>query len=183
MATKFIGLYDKDATKTLSGNATTSWKWTLPTNLNARQSPLMKVSVAAGYLDDSYGTVIGYHNASEPRMLRIKVYSESYLQKEKTSTVIYPIMSIPVRDAFVGHWLCPQAPHQIDIELSTQISQLEFDFVDFDGNVLETLSGATVGGIFNMVLKLEYPEHNEVRDNTVMSYAQSQIGNPPFNRL
>jgi hypothetical protein len=34
-----------------------------------------------------------------------------------------------------------------------------------------------------MIVKLEYPEHNEVRDITLMNYAQSQVGNPPYNRL
>jgi hypothetical protein len=155
----------------------------LPTNINKRKAPTVRVSVASGYLDDSYTTAAGNQNCSQPRMLRMKVFSENYLQNEASSTILFPIMGMLVRDAFVGHWYVPQAPHQVNVELSTNIRVLEFDFIDEDGEVISTLSTVNEGGKYNMILKLEYPEHNVLRDETVMAYAQSQIGNPPFNRL
>jgi hypothetical protein len=186
MATKYIGLYDKDAVKTAGSvaNSTSAWKWTLPTNINSRQAPTCRLSVASAYLDDSYTTPAGNQNCSAPRMLRMKIFSENFLQNEITSPYIaYPIMGIMNRDTLVGHWCLPQAPHQIDVDFSTNIRTIEFDFVDEDGLLISTLQTANVGGKFNMILKIEYPEHNEIRNETVMSYAQSQIGNPPFNRL
>ena len=187
MATTFVGLYDKDAVKTAGtvANSTSAWKWTLPTNINARQAPTVRLSIASGYLDDSYATPSGNQNCSQPRMLRMKVFSENFIQNETSTTnvILFPIMGMLVRDAFVGHWYVPQAPHQINVELSTNIRVLEFDFLDENGAVISTLSSSTVGGKYNMVLKLEYPEHNVLRDETLMSYAQSVVGNPPFNRL
>jgi hypothetical protein len=186
MATKFIGLYDKDAVKTAGSvaNSTSSWKWTLPTNLNSRQAPTCRLSVASAYLDDSYPTAVGNQNFASPRMLRMKIFSENFLQNETSTTMIlYPIMGIMNRDAIAGHWILPQAPHQIDVDFSTSIRTIEFDFVDEDGLLISTLQSATVGGKFNMVLKLEYPPHNEIRNEVVKSYTQSEIGNPPFNKL
>lgn len=186
MATTFIGLYDKDAIKTTGSvaNSTSAWKWNLPTNINSRQSPTCKFSIASAYLDDSYATPTGNQNCSQARMLRMKVFSENFLQNETTAPfVTYPIMGMMVRDAFVGHWYLPQAPHQIDIELSTNIRSIEFDLIGADNSVLDTKSELSLGGLFNIILKLEYPPHNEVRNEKVMSYAQSQIGNPPFNKL
>ena len=181
--TVFIGLYDKDATKSLAGNACYNWKWALP-NLDARKAPTMKLSVAAGYLDDSYPTPTGTQNCSAPRMLRFKLFSEDYKQNENTVPYItYPIMSIMVRDAFLGHWYCPQAPHQIDIDIPSNIKYLEVDFLNTDGNVLSMLKDVNNAGDFNMVLKLEYPKHNELRNEEVQSYAQSQIGNPSFKQF
>lgn len=187
MSTQFIGLYDKDAVKSNTlgmANATTAWKWTLPTNLNSRQCPTAKLSVASCYLDDSYTTAAGTQNCSKPRMLRMKVYAENYLQNETSSTIIgKPIVAIMTRDAFVGHWYAPQAPHQIDLDFSTNIRQIEFDFVDLDGAPISTLSAVAVGGKLCMVLKLEYPEHNELRNNVVMSYPESVVGMPRYNKL
>lgn len=186
MATTFIGLYDKDAVKTTGSvaNSTTAWKWTLPTSINSRQAPTCKLSVASAYIDDSYGTPAGNQNCSQARMLRLKINSENFLQNETQAPyIIYPIMGMMIRDAFVGHWYLPQAPYQVELDFSTNIRTIEFDLVDVDGNVLDTLSTSSVGGQLNIILRLHYPEHNEVRNDVVMSYAQSQIGNPPFNRL
>jgi hypothetical protein len=187
MATTFVGLYDKDAVKTTGtiANSVNAWKWTLPTNINARQAPTARLSIASAFLDDSYATPTGNQNCSAPRMLRMKIYSENFLQNETSSPYIaYPIMGMMVRDAFVGHWYLPQAPHQIDLDFSTNIRTIEFDFIACeDGSVLDTKVLLSQAGNLNIVLKLEYPEHNVLRDEIVMSYAQSQVGSPPFNRL
>lgn len=173
----YIALYDKDADTDLNDALTgyISWKWKVPQTLQRRKSPVWFIKVKNLYLDDSTGTSPGL-----PHMLRLKNgYSENYHTYETSNQLSGPILAILTRDNITGHWTT--FIENPSIQISSNVQYLEFDIVNGSGTVLPILSGT--GGNLNIILEVEYPEHNEVRDNTVMSYAQSTVGNPPFNRL
>lgn len=172
----YLALYSKDAVKVEALGVTYNWKWTPPTNLQARKAPVLFLSVCSAYIDDSTG-----NNPALPHMLRLKIPSENFYSNETTAPhITYPIVAIMVRDAPSGHWYVLGENSPV-IQVPSNLQVLDFDIVDGDGNILGVDSGA--GETLNIILKLHHPEHNEVRDNTVMSYAQSVVGNPPFNRL
>lgn len=174
----YLALYGKDAVKTLILGLPYVWKWTVPTNLQARKAPVLFLSVCSAYIDDSTGA-----NPGVPHMIRLKIPAENYYAYETTAPYIgNPIVAMLIRDAPTGHWYA-QADSNPIIQVPSNLSVLEFEIVDQNGNLLGIDSGVDGGGTFNMILKLYHPAHNEVRDNTIMSYAQSQVGNPPFNRL
>lgn len=172
----YLALYSKDAVKNTAAGVTSNWKWTPPTNLQARKAPVLFLSVCSAYVDDSTGA-----SAGVPHLLRLKIPSENFYANETTSPIIaYPIVAQLIRDAPTGHWYA-QAEGNPVIQVPSNLQVLEFDLVDGGGNTISIDSGA--GETLNIILKLHHPPHNEVRNNTVMSYAQSEIGNPPFNRL
>jgi len=172
----YIGLYSKDAVKLSTDGATYNWKWTPPMNLQARKAPVLFLEVLSAYVDDSNGA-----SASIPHLLRLKIPSENYYANETTEPYIaYPIVAQMIRDSPAGHWYVQANANPI-IQVPSNLQVLEFDLIDGGGNIIYIDS--TAGETLNIFLKLHHPAHNEVRDNTLMSYAQSQVGNPPFNRL
>jgi len=175
----YLQLFNKDAYKTYDAAVYPyNWKWTVPTSLQKRRGPVCYLSVLSCYIDDSTGGT----TANIPHMLRLKVPSENVLMNEVTEPYItYPIVALLVRDAPSGHWTT-YSENNPRIQISSNINILEFDILDGVGNVL-SISSSSGDDAFNIILKLEYPEHNEVRNMVVGSYAQSEIGNPPFNRL
>jgi len=174
----YLQLFNKDATKLLDGNLFPyNWKWTVPTSLQKRRAPVCFLSVQACYIDDSTGAT-----PNIPHMLRLKLPSENVLMNEVSEPYInYPIVAMLVRDAPSGHWTS-FSENNPRIQVPSNLNILEFDVLDGVGNVLP-ISSSNTDDAFNIILKLEYPEHNEVRNIMVGSYAQSEIGNPPFNRL
>ena len=174
----YLQLFNKDATKLLDGNLMPyNWKWTVPTSLQKRRAPVCFLSIQACYLDDSTGPT-----PNIPHMLRLKVPSENVLMNEVSEPYInYPIVAILTRDAPSGHWTS-FSENNPRIQISSNLNILEFDILDGVGNVIP-ISSTNTADAFNIMVKLEYPEHNEVSNTIVGSYAQSQVGNPPFNRL
>jgi len=169
----YLPLFEKDATTDTAGGKTSNWKWSIPTNIQARKAPVLYLSICSAYIDDSNVSAASPHN------IRLKVPSENYLMNEKASPYLgYPIVAQLIRDAPAGHWYALPQNNPI-IQISSNLQTLEFDIIDGKGQVI------IINEIdsFNLIIKLEHPSHNEVRDNTVMSYAQSIVGNPPFNRL
>ena len=173
----YLGLYSKDAVKNTVLGITNNWKWTPPTNLQARKAPVLFLSVLSAYVDDSQGA-----SAGVPHLLRLKIPAENFYANETTAPYIaYPIVCQMSRDTPAGHWFSVASENNPVIQVPSNLQVLEFDIVDGGGNVIGIDSGA--GETLNIILKLIHPAHNEVRDNTLMSYAQSTVGNPPFNRL
>jgi len=172
----YLPLFSKDAVKTYNGNSLPyNWKWTVPTTLQERRAPVCYLSIQSCYVDDSTGASAGL-----PHNLRLKTMSENMLFNENIGPIVgYPIVSQMVRDTPTGHWTCFYENNP-RIQVPSNLNILEFDFIDGQGNVI-VIDGA--GETFNMIVKLEYPDHNEVRDITLKNYAQSQVGSPPFNRL
>lgn len=176
----YLALYHKDAKKLQTDTGETyNWKWRMPTNLQARKAPVAFLSVCSAYTDDSGGGVAGV-----PHMLRLRIPTDNYFSSEiegcPAPYIVYPIVAQLIRDAPAGHWYA-QAESNPIIQIPSGLQTLEFDMVDGNGNIIAIDSAAPE--TLNIILKLYYPPHNEVRDNTLMSYAQSEIGNPPFNRL
>jgi len=172
----YLPLFSKDAIKLTSGGLTYNWKWTVPTTLQQRRAPVVFLSIQSCYCDDSNGA-----SAGVPHSLRLKTQAENMLLNETTSPyVAYPIVAQLSRDTPAGHWMSFYENNP-RIQIPSNLQILEFDLIDGGGEVISIDS--TAGETLNMIVKLEYPEHNEVRDVTLMTYAQSTVGNPPFNRL
>ena len=172
----YLPLFSKDAVKLSSGGFTYNWKWTVPTNLQQRRAPVVFLSIQSCYCDDSTGA-----SAGVPHLLRLKTQSENMLLNETTSPYInYPIVSQLSRDTPAGHWMSFYENNP-RIQVPSNLNILEFDLIDGGGNLISIDS--TAGETLNIIVKLEYPEHNEVRNTMVGSYIQSEVGMPPFNRL
>ncbi len=172
----YLPLFNKDAVKltNVSGDIY-NWKWTVPTSLQQRRAPVVFLSIQSCYCDNSAGGT----PSGLPHLLRLKTQSENMLLNETTAPFIaYPIVSVLSRDAPAGHWMSFYENNP-RIQIPSNLQILEFDLVDGGGELIAIDPGDT----FNMIVKLEYPEHNEVRDVTLNNYAQSIVGSPPFNRL
>lgn len=177
---EYIALYHKDASYTLNGDGNIiTWKWRVPQTLNRRKSPSWFIKMNNLYLDSKTAG----QGKDKPHFIRCKVVSENYHTFEKNgSNIGFPILtmlSIDVEDGHFTTWT-----NNPSIMVSSSIQYLEIDIVDGNGVVIPVGNAGELTGVsLNMILEVEIPEHNEVRDNTVMSYAQSTVGNPPFNRL
>lgn len=171
----YIGLYHKDAILSISGGAVYNWKWRVPVSLDRRRAPSWFVSVVSCYLDDSNGAAAG-----QPHFLRMKTYSTNYHTYEEpvntnsTNMINFPIVSILVRDAAVGHYYSLSQDNVV-IQVPSNIQYIEFDIIDGLGNVLNIDS--TNGESMNITLKVTYPERTEVMANTIQTYQKSMIGN------
>lgn len=172
----YLPLFSKDAVKLTSSGATYNWKWTVPTSLQERRGQVVYLSIQSCYCDDSTGA-----SAGVPHLLRLKTQSENMLFNENTTPIVgYPIVAQMNRDTPAGHWTSFYENNP-RIQVPSNLNILEFDLIDGGGNVISIDS--TSGETLNIIVKLEYPEHNEVRNVTLNNYAQSIVGNPPFNRL
>jgi hypothetical protein len=172
----YLPLFSKDAVKLTTGGATYNWKWTVPTTLQERRAPVCYLSIQSCYCDDSTGASAGI-----PHLLRLKTMSENMLFNENTAPFVgYPIVAQMNRDTPAGHWTSFYENNP-RIQVPSNLNILEFDLIDGGGNIISIDS--TAGETLNIIVKLEYPDHNEVRDITLKNYAQSIVGNPPLNRL
>jgi hypothetical protein len=110
------------------------------------------------------------------------VFSDSVLIKEVNSPYVGGciLAMVDFRGNTDHYALIPETAPQIQI--STNIPYIEFDLIGSDGSV-KTLDNGDATHTINLLLEIEYPEHNEVQNSTLMTYAQSEVGNPPFNKL
>lgn len=171
----YLGLYSVDAIKTTAGDATTSWKWKIPSNFPVRKAPVFYLSVVSVFCNDTDG-----ENKDEPHFLRLLTNTENYFPSSGYPVVAQLDFTSLPSPATNHYWTLTNGVCA-DVVLSSNTQYLTFDVVN--ENMAQIPVQATTGESLNIVVKLIFPEHNEIRDNTLMSYAQSQVGNPPFNRL
>jgi len=174
----YIPLMYKDATYKLDGTDRYAIRWQLP-NLQARRGPVCFLKLKMGAVEGSS------QDARECLWLRMNnVFSESVLvnEREGTTNVGGTLLGMFIFSDNTDHYnLIPESAPQIQI--STNIPYIEFDLISpADGSIVY-LDGGDAAHTLNLILEIEYPEHNEVQYTTVNTYAQSEIGNPPFNRL
>lgn len=174
----YVPLMYKDATYLLNGTQRYAIRWTLP-NLNPRRSPVCYLKLKACAVEGSS------QDARECLWIRMNnVFSETVLVNERSGTTIVggTLLGLVIFGDNTDHYnLVPESAPQIQI--STNLSYIEFDLISpADGSIVY-LDGADLAHTLNIILEIEYPEHNEVSNTIVGSYAQSVVGNPPFNRL
>lgn len=168
----YLALYTKDAVITVTGAASTNWKWQLPAHLNRRKAPYWFLSVQSCYCDDSTGTSNG-----RPHFLRCKVPSENYYSYETGiqiggTPVNYPIVSNLIRDVPTGHWYSISQDNVV-IQVPSNLQYIEFDIIDGWGSVLPINSDAANGESLTILLKITYPARGEVMDNTNQTFIQT----------
>lgn len=153
-----------------------NFRWNVPSSLQARKAPVCYMSLLMVAIE---GTNT---NALQSLFVRMNnIYSENVLMNEVNSPFIGgTILALLDFRGNTDHYATLYESNP-KIQLGTNLAELSFDLVDGEGNIVR-LSGAKTHSI-NFILKIEYPEHNEVRDITLKNYAQSVVGNPPFNRL
>ena len=148
-----------------------TFEWTLPI-LPQRESSTMYLQIAQLSLHYE-GTDISGN--PQPQYLAYNNLFSDNMYSTDNSTLLACILS---RDDATGHYECnPDSPV---IQVSSNLRKLNFSLK----NPIETDSqniGST--GSIMILLKVIRPQHNVVRDNTLKSYVQSEVGNPPFNRL
>lgn len=171
----YLGLYQGDAIVTPQGAASVAWKWKIPSNFPVRKAPVFYMSVVSVFCDDTTGD-----QKDKPHFLRLLTNTENYFASSG-----YPVVaqldftSLP--SPSTNHYWTLTNGVTSEVILSSNTQYLSFDIVN---QLMEVLPIKTdYGESLNIVVKIVFPEHNEIRDNTLMSYAQSTIGNPPFNRL
>lgn len=174
----YIPLFFKDATYKLEAttNHRYAFRWALP-NLDQRRGPVCYLSLKNIAIE---GTV---ENTRQCLWLRINnMMSDNMLVNETTSPYVGGtiLAMLDFRGNTDHYAFLPESAPKI--QMTTNMKYLEFDIIDSGGNV-ETIDSADTTATINILLQIDYPEHNEVRDTTLMSYAQSVVGNPPFNRL
>jgi hypothetical protein len=168
----------KDATYQSDGTDRYANRWTLP-NLNPRRSPVC-------YLKLKMCCVEGASlDARECLWLRMNnVFSETVLVNERSGTTIVggTLLGMLIFSDNTDHYnIIPESAPQIQI--STNLSYIEFDLISpADGSIVY-LDGGDASHTLNLILEIEYPEHNEVSNTMVGSYIPSEVGMPPFNRL
>jgi hypothetical protein len=174
----YIPLYNKDATydtEAVTGHRY-AFKWELPT-LDARRGPVCYLSLKNCAIE---GTV---ENTRQCLWLRVNnIFSENVKINEKNSPIVGGtiLAMLDFRGNTDHYAFLPESA--LKIQMSTNMKYLVFDIIDSGGNV-ESIDSADTTATINLLLQIEYPPHNQVPDTTVMSYAQSEIGNPPFSKL
>jgi hypothetical protein len=172
----YIPLFYKDATYNTDGLGNRyAFKWALQ-NLDQRRGPVCYMSLKMIAIE---GTT---SNTKQCLWLRINnMMSENVLVNETTSPYVGgAILALLDFRGNTDHYaFIPESAPKI--QMTTSMKYLEFDMIDSAGNV-ETLASADDKSI-SLLLQIEYPEHNDVPNTTVMTYAQSEIGNPPYRKL
>jgi hypothetical protein len=174
----YIPLIFKDATYVEEAETLhrSKFRWELP-KLDARRAPVCYLSAKACAAEGTVETV------RQMKWLRINnIYSENVLINEtKSPTVGGTFLAMLQFSDNSDHFeLLPESAPKI--QMSTNMKYLEFDLIDAMGEVEQLKTGDTVGTL-NILLQIEYPPHENVPYTMVSSYAQSEIGNPPFSKL
>lgn len=168
---QYIYLRNTECNNGAGADATGIFTWTLPST-PARESPFMYIQVVQCMIHYS-GT--GTQGNNEPQFLTYEnMYADNFFSSDK-STVL---ASILCRDAAAGQYI-PQVDAPI-IRVPSNLTQITFSIRNQINNEVD-LTGLT--GSCSILLKLIKPQHDKVQNNVLKSYVQSEIGNPPFNRL
>ncbi len=154
-----------------------AFKWYMP-NFNARQAPVCYIKLKMVAIE---GTT---QNARQCLWIRANnLFGENVLinEKQNTTNIGGTILAMLDFRGNTDHYaLIPESA--IAVQISPNIPYIEFDLIDSTGEV-ETLDEGDATHTINILLEIIYPEHNKVRDTTLMTYAQSVVGNPPYQKL
>ena len=147
------------------------FEWTLPI-LPQRESSIMYLQIAQLSLHYD-GT--GVEGNPQPQYLVYNNLFSDNVYSTDNSTVLATILT---RDDATGHYEIPtDAPV---IQVSSNLRKVSFSLK----NPITT-DNQDIGdtGSIMILLKVIRPQHNVVRDNTIMSYVPSEVGMPRYNKL
>lgn len=170
MATKYLTLGFPTSQITFNGTGTAiqSIKWKMP-YVSQQTSPFMTVSVQSCYVDDSAGVKVAL-----PHILRLKniLPTNAILPNGETGNNSVGdknsvIMALLNRDVIPGHWFINGNDSTPKYTLPTNLQYLEFDFVDGDGLAIEITENV------NIIMKIEYPQTNEIMNQVVGTFAKT----------
>lgn len=168
---EYIFLRDLDCNGGATGAGTGTFVWRLPT-LPPRESSSMYIQISQAMVHYA-GT--GATGNAEPQYL---VYNNMYSDNLYSTNNSQMLACMLERDTATGHYK-PQTEPPV-IRVPSNLTQISFSV--YNGGVDEINNTGLTGSV-NILLKIIRPQHNVVSSNLIKSYVQSEIGNPPFNRL